>query len=317
MVVDISVIIPAYNAEATIAKCIESVLAQTGCSYEMVIVNDGSTDQTPNIIQSYQEKYSNIVYISQENKGLSRTKNVALNYISGNHFMILDSDDYLPKGIFKVMSQYLDKDLSLYSFTHYKNDKLITNSLWLNKGIYSLNLLFSNYENLERLNSTMVRLFKTSIQREHNLYYNANSRYSEDLQFNYTYYKYCKEAVVDPTVAYCVELTDNSLSRQFYGGKIDEMKDCYRIASEFLTSDVALSNTFMKLYKNFALDEIGVNISKENFLAQTKDFHHMIDFNLKVKGGEHNQLLAFLFNKKMYRSIYWLMLLNFAAIYKR
>ncbi|MBY5033787.1 glycosyltransferase family 2 protein [Streptococcus gallolyticus] len=316
MEVDISVIIPAYNAEKTIEKCIESVLVQTGCSYEMIIVNDGSTDRTPEIIEQYKKQYDNIVYISQENKGLSRTKNVALDHVSGNHFIILDSDDYLPAGIFKVMSQYFGEDLSLYSFTQHKNGKCVSTSIWGQFGTYSFDELFSNYSNLERLNATMVRLFKTNIQREYQLYYNAQSRYSEDLQFNYTYYKYCKKVVVDPTVAYCVELTENSLSRQFYGGKSKEMKDCYALAEQFLTSTIPLSNVFVKLYKNCALDEIGANVSKREFIDLTKDFHTIIDFSLRLEGSLHNRVLAFLFNRRKYSLIYWLGMFNFFAVYK-
>ncbi|MET3644493.1 glycosyltransferase family 2 protein [Streptococcus gallinaceus] len=316
MEVDISVIIPAYNAEKTIEKCIESVLVQTGCSYEMVIVNDGSTDRTPEIIEQYKKQYDNIVYISQENKGLSRTKNVALDLISGNHFIILDSDDYLPAGIFKVMSQYFGEDLSLYSFTQHKNGKCVSKSIWEQFGTYSFDELFSNYSNLERLNATMVRLFKTELQQKYQLFYNVESHYSEDTQFNYTYYKYCKEIVVEPAVAYCVELTENSLSRQFYGGKAEEMKVCYSLAKQFLKSNVALGNTFIKLYKNFALDEIGAGVSKSKFISLTKDFHTVANTSLQSSGSCHNQMLAWLFNNKKYGLLYWMMLLNFRLVYK-
>lgn len=316
MEVDISVIIPAYNAEKTIEKCIESVLVQTGCSYEMIIVNDGSTDRTPEIIEQYKKQYDNIVYISQENKGPAIARNVALDKVSGKHILFLDSDDFLTADAFEIMKKYLGKDISMYSFIHFKDNEIVSSNIWADSGEYSFDELFSNYGNLERLNATVVRLFKTELQQKYQLFYNTESQYSEDTQFNYAYYKYCKEIVVEPAVAYCVEVTENSLSRQFYGGKAEEMKVCYSLAKQFLKSNVALGNTFIKLYKNFALDEIGAGVSKSKFISLTKDFHTVANTSLQSSGSCHNQMLAWLFNNKKYGLLYWMMLLNFRLVYK-
>ncbi|MFP7776176.1 glycosyltransferase family 2 protein [Streptococcus dysgalactiae] len=316
MEVDISVIIPAYNAEKTIEKCIESVLVQTGCSYEMVIVNDGSTDRTPEIIEQYKKQYDNIVYISQENKGPAIARNVALDKVSGKHILFLDSDDFLTADAFEIMKKYLGKDISMYSFIHFKDNEIVSSNIWADSGEYSFDELFSNYGNLEGLNATVVRLFKTELQQKYQLFYNTESQYSEDTQFNYAYYKYCKEIVVEPAVAYCVEVAENSLSRQFYGGKAEEMKVCYSLAKQFLKSNVALGNTFIKLYKNFALDEIGASVSKSKFISLTKDFHTVANTSLQSSGSCHNQMLAWLFNNKKYGLLYWMMLLNFRLVYK-
>ena len=70
----ISVIIPVYNAEKYITQCIESVLQQTFQSIEIVVVNDGSTDRTPEIVSEYASKYENIKVVSQENQGLFKAR---------------------------------------------------------------------------------------------------------------------------------------------------------------------------------------------------------------------------------------------------
>ena len=94
----VSVIMPAYNVDRYIAESIESVLAQTFSDFEIVIVNDGSTDGTLEIAERYRSEHPDrIVVISQENRGLSGARNTALRHASGEVFALLDSDDcWLP-----------------------------------------------------------------------------------------------------------------------------------------------------------------------------------------------------------------------------
>ncbi|MCD8020627.1 MAG: glycosyltransferase, partial [Clostridiales bacterium] len=88
-----SVIIPVYNAKKTLVRCVESVLSQKRSDVELVIVNDGSTDESEKIISEYIEKNSNIVYISQKNAGVSRARNVGIENTHGKYITFLDSDD--------------------------------------------------------------------------------------------------------------------------------------------------------------------------------------------------------------------------------
>jgi glycosyltransferase involved in cell wall biosynthesis len=93
----ISIITPTYNHEKFIGTCIESVLAQTYSHWEMIIINDGSTDKTGNVVASYKDK--RIKYVIQENKGierLSETYNTALNIARGDYIAILEGDDFWP-----------------------------------------------------------------------------------------------------------------------------------------------------------------------------------------------------------------------------
>lgn len=91
----VSIIIPAYNAEKYLAECIDSVLNQTYKNVELIIVNDGSQDGTRDILDKYASKHSNIQVIHTENGGVSRARNIGLNYASGAYIMFLDSDDLL------------------------------------------------------------------------------------------------------------------------------------------------------------------------------------------------------------------------------
>ena len=90
----VSIIMPVYNAGPFVGAAIESVLNQSHSNWELLIVNDGSTDQSDQVIRSYSD--GRIRLFSQSNKGVSSARNVALNAMNGEFFCFLDADDILP-----------------------------------------------------------------------------------------------------------------------------------------------------------------------------------------------------------------------------
>ena len=98
----VSVYMPVHNYEKYVMKAVESVLSQTYKDWELLIINDGSTDQTGDIVQEY-ERENNIRVIHQHNQGLTVTNNIALRSISGDYVMRLDGDDYLDENALLVL----------------------------------------------------------------------------------------------------------------------------------------------------------------------------------------------------------------------
>ena len=109
----LSVILPAYNSELVLEKAIDSVLSQTFKDFEFIIINDGSTDKTLNIIKSYSD--NRIILIDQENKGLAKTLNIGLNIAKGEYIARMDADDICIPNRFEKQIFYLDskKDVGL------------------------------------------------------------------------------------------------------------------------------------------------------------------------------------------------------------
>ena len=94
----ISVIVPVYNGEKYIEACLENVIAQSLDGWEMILVNDGSTDASRQIMKKYAESYNHfIIYVEQENRGLSEARNTGLQHAHGKYIAFLDGDDLLPK----------------------------------------------------------------------------------------------------------------------------------------------------------------------------------------------------------------------------
>lgn len=122
---NISLIIPVYNVEKYLRECIDSVVNQNYDKLEIIIINDGSTDNSEEIIQEYLKKYQNIKYIKQENKGLSEARNVGIKYATGKYMMFLDSDDYLEIGCIKKICQKIkekDSDIIIYGYKNIYED---------------------------------------------------------------------------------------------------------------------------------------------------------------------------------------------------
>ena len=99
----VSVIVPVYNVERYIAKCLNSLVNQTLKDIEIIIVNDGSTDSSKYVIEQYKEKYDNIKYYEKENGGLSDARNYGLQFATGKYIAFLDSDDYVDTNLYKKM----------------------------------------------------------------------------------------------------------------------------------------------------------------------------------------------------------------------
>ena len=91
----VSVLIPAYNAEKTINRCLDSILCQTFQDIELIIVNDGSTDNTLSILLNYAEKDKRIIIYNQPNQGVSAARNTGLRNASGDYILYVDSDDWI------------------------------------------------------------------------------------------------------------------------------------------------------------------------------------------------------------------------------
>ena len=113
----ISIIIPVYNTAKYLKRCLDSVLAQSYKDFEMVIINDGSTDNSEQIINEYKDKYPDLIsYYNKPNTGVASTRNFGIEKAKGEYIMFLDSDDYIDKVLLKTLEQYTNKDIDLIKF---------------------------------------------------------------------------------------------------------------------------------------------------------------------------------------------------------
>lgn len=122
----ISIIIPVYNTEKYLDNCLNSILAQSYDNWEAICINDGSLDNSLNILKKYAEKDKRIKIINQPNRGLSETRNVGIKKVKGDYIMFLDSDDFWHTETLDILTNVInqnDYDILSFSFKKVQNKK--------------------------------------------------------------------------------------------------------------------------------------------------------------------------------------------------
>lgn len=154
----LSVIIPVYNVEKYIRKCVDSVLEQDYDDMEILLIDDGSLDHCPQICDMYAQRDSRIRVIHQENKGIAETRNIGIREANAIYIAFLDSDDYVLPGMFSTMmkcfSRNEDTDIVICDWNTFgdnEDENLIVhhqniNTVWSTKKIRD-EFLFDNYPN--------------------------------------------------------------------------------------------------------------------------------------------------------------------------
>ncbi len=118
--VKVSIIVPVYNTEKYLKKCVESLLSQTEKDIEIILINDGSTDKSEKIIKSFED--DRIVYISKKNSGIGSTRNLGITKAKGKYIMFIDSDDYIaPNCVEKMYNKAINDNCDIVISDYYED----------------------------------------------------------------------------------------------------------------------------------------------------------------------------------------------------
>ena len=208
----ISIIMPVYNAENYLADAINSVLSQTFTDFELILVDDGSTDSSPEICNSYAEKDSRIVVLHKANGGICDARNAGLKIAKGKYVGFMDNDDFLePDALLDnyALAQQHDADWVKFGkveFLLQDNRVLAQKPTHFKQAVYDHEALMQNFMKL-RIASAMTfvwdSLMRRSIIEEHGLVFDtAFKRGNEDIDFCEIFAAYCKTLVVNPACYY-------------------------------------------------------------------------------------------------------------------
>lgn len=208
----ISIIIPVYNTELFLNKCIDSVLNQTYKNIEIICINDGSTDKSLEILENYKDERIRIISI--ENHGVSYARNLALDTITGDYVAFVDSDDYVEEDFCKNLLDTLTKNNADLSYCGHATRTREGEKLRQ----WTPSLLTSNTPVDDRLNITKFlvvtkKLFKKSIIDKFHIRFNIELHYAEDSLFLVQYLTHCKSVNGISKVLYNDIVNSKSLCR--------------------------------------------------------------------------------------------------------
>lgn len=182
----ISIIVPVYNVEKYLNKCIESIIKQTYKNIEIILIDDGSTDNCGKICDEYKKIDNRIKVIHKENEGVSSARNIGIQNSNGNYIGFVDSDDYIEKDMYEklVNEMKLDKDLSIAicGVNDISEEGIILNNSKYNKEIIlDRETFFIEILNEENINAVIWnKLFKKELFS--NVKFNEQTKIAEDLE---------------------------------------------------------------------------------------------------------------------------------------
>ncbi len=224
----ISVIIPVYNVENYLRECIDSVLCQTYGNFEIILVDDGSTDSSGGICDEYVDRDERISVIHQKNAGPSKTRNTGLENATGEYIYFLDSDDYIEKNALELLvntAESNDADLVFFDAHSFSDDGAEVKQGYVVKGTYETN---SGYEILAELHrnkdyhcSVVLLFISKTLLNNNNIRFLESAYCSEDMLFTYKVYcssqrtAQCKNTLYHRRYRSCSIVTSPKSQRHF------------------------------------------------------------------------------------------------------
>lgn len=190
----ISIILPCYNSEKTLSQCIESILSQTFQDFELILVDDGSTDSTGGICDKFAQNNNRIVVIHKINGGVSSARNEGLKNVRGQYVTFCDSDDKVKPNWLKSFVDIADDvDFAAQGMETISPDRTSYLQTIKTHGRISAKELTSELMKACILGYTFIKLFRRSIIEDNNLRFDEKLRFKEDDTFVFQYLKYAKK----------------------------------------------------------------------------------------------------------------------------
>lgn len=215
----ISIIVPVYNAALYLKDCIESILSQSYFQFELILVDDGSTDQSGMICDQYMQKDNRVRAFHLHNGGVSAARNFGMKKALGNYFMFVDSDDELEPSALYEVSQYFAQNADIYIFGMKVVGKQSESTIVPEKGIFDESAFGDIYIELYKkfiINSPVNKVFKKALI-SNNIYFPIDISLGEDLVFCNAYLRNCKKIVTLDKALYIYKQRDSgSLTTRFY-----------------------------------------------------------------------------------------------------
>lgn len=225
----VSIIVPVYNVESYLDECIQSIVNQTYKDWECILINDGSTDNSGYICDTWAEKDNRIHVIHQSNNGVSASRNAGIQLAKGEFITFVDSDDWIENNYLTELVDILFQTPSdLYVSGIIQDFNNGTNHTYKPTNQISFCLNSENIHHFVALNRSYLlygptaNLYQSKIIQEHNIRFRTNLSYGEDLLFNYDYLEHVNTITcIDKAYYHYRIIGNNTLSSKFRQDQFD------------------------------------------------------------------------------------------------
>jgi glycosyltransferase involved in cell wall biosynthesis len=216
----VSIVVPIYNAENYLKKCVDSLINQTYKDIEIILVNDGSTDDSLRICNEYNKLDKRVRVIDKENGGASSARNAGIKNANGEYIMFADSDDYVAENWVEELaaSQNKNEDSFVICDIHWQDvdGTVYSQHNDIRYGKYALKEYYEVVEN-KLFNQPYNKIYKKSIIKENSISFNESFVIGEDINFNLDYIKHTQSVfLIDKRLYYYLENREDSLCHRYY-----------------------------------------------------------------------------------------------------
>lgn len=296
----VSVIIPAYNVEKYICKGVESVINQTYKNIEIVIVDDGSTDNTYNVVKKIANSDIRIKVFQKINGGVSSARNFGLKVANGRYAIFLDSDDWLEKNaveyLMKLVIQYGKNNLvccdRYWISCNDKSKGLKRTKPFINTGIEKKSAndaLLSTGTGKYNLQSACYKLFDLEKIKNNSIYFNEIIYYGEDGLFVFEYLKQTNGFIYSAIGLWNILERPGSATNTGYNPKMLTAITAVKTMLNYTNNDEILESR-LRLYLIERIQEIIDSVLKINRFKDVLDFQKRIREEKKVALCKHSSL---------------------------
>lgn len=265
----ISIIVPIYNAEKYLNRTINSILTQTYDNFELLLVDDGSTDKSSLICKQYVVKDERIHYYLKENGGPSSARNIGIKNSKGQFISFVDADDVVKPNFLETLLIPYQKNsgLDLIIASYKKNDnKVILPDKLVNNYQAIMDVCRKDYT----MGYVVNKLFRASVIRKYQLKFDENFDFSEDLLFTINYLLKVKNVQYVSVIIYYYLFQPGSLSTKFDKSRPFRDTEGIRTAIELLESqDTLIDGSILQVYQTAYIRALtGVIINNHNQLKK-------------------------------------------------
>ena len=314
----VSIIVPVYNCEKYLKKCIESIINQTYKDLELILIDDGSKDKSYDISLEYKKKYKNIIVLKQNNKGSGSARNYGIEKATGKYLMFCDSDDFfffftVESFIKETLKEDYDLVISGYNNFKYYNDKVVIckENNAMEDIIKTKEQVRKSYIELHEkcLNQApWGKLYKRSIVIENKVRFKDYKR-CQDIIFNLQYYEHVENIKIIKDKLYNYQTPEgNAYISKFPPNMIEIRKEIDRIITETLKKWNVYDKKTEKYLNKILVTDILVYLNNWNFNKEKKREYinnllkdEKVIKVLKEKGyGKKKDILCTIVNTKNY-----------------
>lgn len=304
----ISIVVPVYNVESVIARCIESITYQTFRDWELLLIDDGSFDNSGIICDEYARIDSRIKVIHKPNGGVSSARNMGIEMSKGEWICFIDSDDTIDHTYLADFSIESDKyDLYLQGYKRVVSGQIESEYSFKDLKQENLSSILAFTEDYRIINSPCYKLYKSSIIRKYNITFEVKTSYGEDHLFSLEYIKYVSKVKYSLACGYNYVISQGeSLSHRII--PLDDIV-YYTVTSRkkhVMLYEINHSKLYLSAINRRLLNNI-VKISVENILAKRT----FIDFSNsyhQIKPLIHfNSLSGLALSRKLFLALYYVL----------